>query len=146
MEEYSRPWQPTASNQDLTWSSSSTAVATVDADGLITAVRNGTTTIRATSVDGNKSATLTVSVITPVTSVGLNLGTLSILRGASIRLLASVSPPNASNVGVTWSSSNTRVASVSSAGVVRGLAVGTATISVRTNSGGLTSSCVVTVV
>ena len=137
---------PTASNQDLTWTSSSTAVATVDADGLITAVRNGTTTIRATTVDGNRSATLTVSVITPVTSVGLNLGTLSIIRGATIRLLASVSPPNASNVGVTWSSSNTRVASVTPAGVVRAVGAGTATISVRTNSGGLTSTCVVTVI
>ena len=136
---------PTASNQDVTWSSSSTAVATVDADGVITAVRNGTATIRGTTVDGNKSATLTVSVITPVTSVGLNLGTLSILRGASNRLLASVSPPNASNVGVTWSSSNSRIVSVTPAGVVRAIAVGTATVSVRTNSGGLTSACVVTV-
>jgi uncharacterized protein YjdB len=60
-------------------------------------------------------------------------------------LVASITPPFASNVGVSWSSSNSRVVSVSSTGVVRGVAAGTATVTVRTNSGGLTSTCVVTV-
>jgi len=136
----------TASNDDVIWSSSSSGVATVDADGLITAVGNGSATIRVTSVDGSKFATLTVSVTTPVTGVNLSATTLTIGRGATSRLLASVTPPNASNVGVTWSSSNSRVASVTTAGVVRGVATGTATITVRAKSGGLTSTCIVTVV
>ena len=136
----------TATNQDVTWSSSSPSVATVDADGIITAVRNGTATIRVTTVDGAKFATLTVSVVTPVTSVTVSPTTLTLNRAATRRLDTTITPPFASNVGVRWSSSNTRVASVSSTGVVRGVAVGTATITVRTNSGGLTATCVVTVV
>ena len=136
----------TATNQDVTWSSSSASVATVDADGLITAVRNGSTTIRAITVDGAKFATLTISVVTPVTGVAVSPTTLTLNRGATRRLVANIIPPNASNLGVRWSSSNTRVASVSSTGVVRGLVAGTATVTVRTNSGGLTSTCVVTVV
>ena len=136
----------TATNQDVTWSSSSASVATVDADGLITAVRNGTATIRVTTVDGAKFATLTVSVVTPVTGVTVTPTTLTLNRGATSRLVASITPLNASNVGIRWSSSNTRVASVSSTGVVRGVAAGTATITARTNSGGLTSTCVVTVI
>jgi uncharacterized protein YjdB len=96
-------------------------------------------------VDGSKFATLTVSVTTPVTGVNLSATTLTIGRGATSRLLASVTPPNASNVGVTWSSSNSRVASVTTTGVVRGVATGTATITVRAKSGGLTSTCLVTV-
>lgn len=136
----------TATNQDVTWSSSSASVATVDADGLITAVRNGTATIRVTTVDGAKFATLTVSVVTPVTGVTVSPTTLTLNRGATRRLVTTITPPFASNVGIRWSSSNTRVASVSSTGVVRGVAAGTATITVRTNSGGFTATCVVTVV
>jgi uncharacterized protein YjdB len=136
----------TASNQDVTWSSSSSSVATVNADGLITAVRNGTSTIRVTTVDGGKFATLTVSVVTPVTGVTVSPTTLTLNRGATSRLVTTITPPFASNVGVKWSSSNTRVATVTTAGVVRGVAVGTATITVRTNSGSLTATCVVTVV
>lgn len=136
----------TATNQAVTWSSSSPTVATVDANGLITALRNGTSTIRATSVDGAKSATLTVSVVTPVTGVTVSPTTLTLNRAATSRLVTTITPPFASNVGVRWSSSNSRVASVTSAGVVRGVVAGTATITVRTNSGGLTATCVVTVV
>lgn len=135
----------TATNQDVTWTSSSPTVATVDADGLITAVRNGTATIRVTTVDGGKFATLTVPVVTPVTGVAVSPTTLTLNRGATSRLVTTITPPFASNVGIRWSSSNTRVATVTTAGVVRGVAVGTATITVRTNSGGLTSTCVVTV-
>jgi len=135
----------TATNQGVTWSSSSTSVATVDTDGLITAVRNGTATIRVSTVDGAKFATLTISVVTPVTAVTVSPSTLTLNRGVSSRLVASITPPFASNVGVSWSSSNSRVVSVSSTGVVRGVAAGTATVTVRTNSGGLTSTCVVTV-
>jgi uncharacterized protein YjdB len=81
-----------------------------------------------------------------VTGVTLTPTTLTLNRGATSRLVANIIPPNASNVGVRWSSSNSSVASVSTTGVVRGLVAGTATITVRTNSGGLTSTCVVTVV
>lgn len=136
----------TATNQEVSWSSSSTRVATVDEYGLITGLRNGITSIRATSLDGGISAALTISVVTSVTGVNLSLTTLTLNRGATRRLLASITPPNASNIGVRWSSSNTRVASVSSTGIVRSITVGTATITVTTNNGGLTSTCLVTVV
>jgi len=135
----------TANNKSVTWTSTVPRVATVNGSGLITGVSNGTTVIRATTVDGGKFATITVRVATSVTGVTLNASTLSIARGGSQTLRASISPTNASNITVIWSSSNARIASISGSGLVRGVATGTATITVRTADGGYTATCVVTV-
>jgi uncharacterized protein YjdB len=61
-------------------------------------------------------------------------------------LVATVSPTNASNKAVTWTTTNSRICSISSSGLVRGVVAGTATVTVRTSDGGYTASCVVTVV
>lgn len=139
---------PDATNKDVTWSSSDTGVATVSSTGVVSAKKAGTATITVTTVDGGKKATCSVTVKAPevpVTGVSLNHTALTLLEGQTETLSATVSPTNASNKSVTWSSNNTAVATVSSAGVVTAIKAGTATITVTTVDGGKTATCAVTV-
>jgi uncharacterized protein YjdB len=86
-------------------------------------------------------STATVSV----TGVSLNASTQSLTVGQTVQLTASVSPTNATNKNVTWSSSNTSVAEVNASGLVTAKAAGTATITATTADSGKTASCAVTV-
>ncbi len=81
----------------------------------------------------------------PVTGVTVSPTTASVATGATTTLTATVAPTNATNKNVTWSSSNTAVATVSAAGVVTGVAAGSATITVTTTDGSKTATCAVTV-
>ena len=81
-----------------------------------------------------------------VTGVTLNKTTLSLVRGTDETLVATVAPADAENKTVTWSSSNTAVATVNSSGKVTAVKVGTTTITVTTEDGGKTATCEVTVV
>ena len=133
-----------ATDKTVSWSSSNTSVATVS-DGTVTAKGVGTTTITATA--GGKSATCTVTV-TPilVSSITLSSSTASVNVGSTVTLTATATPTNAADKTVSWSSSNTGVATVSSSGVVTGVASGTATITATANDGsGVTATCSVTV-
>jgi len=86
----------------LTWKSSDTDVATVDANGKVTAVTMGTATITATAADvGGVSATCEVTVTQPVTGITLDKTSLSLKAGGSATLTTTVSPSNASNKGLT---------------------------------------------
>ncbi|MFP1933397.1 phage tail tube protein [Lonsdalea quercina] len=80
-----------------------------------------------------------------VTGVTVAPSTVSVAEGETTQLTATVAPADASNTSVTWSTSNASVATVSGAGVVTGVAEGTATITATTADGGLTSSSAVTV-
>lgn len=135
-------------SQAVSWSSSNTSVATVSASGVVTAKATGNATITATSqVDGTKSGTCTVTVsdsTVHVTGVTLNKNSTTITVGESETLTATVSPNNATNKSVNWSSSNTSVATVSN-GVVSAKATGNATITVTTTDGSHTATCIVTV-
>ncbi len=136
-----------AANKAVTWTSSNTAAATV-ANGVVTAVANGTTTITATTADGGYTATceVTVNIPTKVTGVTLDKSTLTFTeKGQAAVLVATVAPANADNKNVTWTSSNTSVATVSSAGVVVAVSNGTSTITVKTEDGSYTATCEVTV-
>ena len=132
-----------ATNKTLTWSSSNTSVATVS-NGVVKAVGFGTATITAKSNNGKTaSCSVTVNPIA-VTGVSLNKNSLSFTgTGSSQTLTATVSPNNATNKTLTWSSSNTSVATVSN-GVVKAVGFGTATITAKSNNG-KTASCSVTV-
>ena len=137
-----------ASDKTVTWSSSNPSVATVDSNGVVTAVSVGTATVTVWTTDGNKSATCIVTVIAatiPVTGVSLNMTSLSMTVGETQTIKATVNPSNATDQTITWSSNNTAVATVSSSGVVTAQAAGTATITVRTNDGGKTATCTVNV-
>ncbi len=133
-----------ADNQTVTWISSAPAVATV-ANGVVTPLTKGTTTITVTTEDGNKTATCEVTVTQPVTGVTLDRSTLDLQpSGAPVTLVATVNPANADNKTVTWSSSAPGVATVVD-GVVTPVSVGTTTITVTTEDGGKTATCAVTV-
>jgi len=137
-----------AANKNITWTSSDNSVATVDNAGNVNAVSAGTTTITATTVDGSKIDTCTVTVNNPiikVTSVSLNKTTDSLVVGNTDILSATVAPIDATNKNITWASSNTSVATVDSTGKVTAIGNGSATITVTTIDGNKTASCTVTV-
>ena len=134
-----------ASNKNVTWSSSDDSVASVDASGKVTAKSAGKATITARTEDGGKTATCSVSVTVPVTGVTLNKSRINLTKGGSETLTATVKPTDATNKTVTWTSSNTSVAAVSSSGKVTAKAAGEATITVKTADGSKVATCVVSV-
>ena len=139
-----------ATDKSVTWTSSNTAVATVTNTGLVTAVANGSATLTATTADGsNKTATCTVMVSIPIPATGISLNQTSATltsKGQTVQLTASVTPSNATNKSVTWTSSNLSVATVSNTGLVTAVANGSATITVTTADGSnKTATCAVTV-
>ncbi len=139
-------WPASLGAGNITWTSGNTSVATVNAEGKVTAVSIGTVQITATCGDVAASCTVTV-IPTPVKGVSLNKSTLTMATGNANRqtLVATVRPTNATNKNVTWSSSNPSVATVDANGVVTGVAVGNATITVTTVDGGHTATCLVKV-
>ena len=140
-----------ATNKKVTWTSSNTVVATVNASGVVTAKKAGTVNITAKSADGSgKTAVCTVTVkpaVIAVTGVKLNKSAIMMGNGQSVTLTASVSPSNATNKKVIWKSSNTKIASVSSNGKVTSSASanGTVKITASTADGKKIASCTVTV-
>lgn len=134
-----------ATDKSVTWSSSNSGVASVS-NGTVTAVAAGSTTITVTTNDSNKTATCTVTVSeVAVTSVTLNKTSTTLVRGGSETLTATVLPANATNKNITWSSSNSSVASVSN-GTVTAVAVGSATITATSQSDSTKkATCTVTV-
>ena len=133
-----------ATNKSVTWTSSDTKVATVS-NGKVTAVKAGTATITAKTSNG-KTATCTVTVkkkTVSATGISLNKTKLSLVKGSSATLTATITPSNATDKSVTWTSSNTSIATVSK-GKVTAVKAGTATITAKT-SNGKTATCTVTV-
>ncbi len=120
-------------NQEVTWKSSNTSVATVDGSGLVTAVKAGTATITATWKGFKRSCEVTVK------EKKLTLKeTATVYTGKTCRLEALTEP----TAKVTWKSSNTSVATVEK-GTVTGIKAGTATITAKAN--GITRKCKITV-
>ncbi|MCA0174025.1 Ig domain-containing protein [Bacillus sp. RAR_GA_16] len=126
-----------ATNQSVTWASSNQDVASVDANGNVKALSVGKATIKVTTVDGSIEATYELEVEpVKVTSVTLNQSSATLIVGNSETFIATVSPENATNQKVTWTSSNTDVAKVDTEGTVTALSEGTAKITVTTVDGG----------
>ena len=133
-----------ATHRHLTWASSNTDVATVNASGVVTAVANGTATITVT-VQGAYRATAVVTVSTALEGISLNVETVRLLSiGAYQTLTVRFTPATASNQNVTWTSSHPAVASVEN-GLVTALTSGTTTITVRSEEGGFEATSVVRV-
>ena len=134
-----------ADNKTLVWTSSNTKIATVS-NGVVKGVKAGRVIITAKTTDGsNISATCTVTVKQPVTSISLSKKAI-MYTGKKLTLKAKVNPANASNKALTWKSSNAKVAKVSSKGIVTGVKAGTVKITATAKDGSRKSAtCTVTV-
>ena len=133
---------PENATDAVVWSSNNKEIAEVSNNGTVTAKALGTATITATV--GSYTATCEVTVAVPVTGVTLDKETMSLTAGSTGTLTATITPENATNKNLTWTSDNEAVVAVSD-GVVSAVAAGTANITVTTADGGKTATCVVTV-
>lgn len=133
-------------NKKIEWSSSDKTIATVDENGLVTSVKEGTTTITATSDNGKLTASCTVNVQSSAkSSISLNKTTLNLEVGQSEKLLSKISPENVDNKKVIWSSSDKTIASVDENGLVTSLGEGSVIITVTSQDGKLTANCKVNI-
>ena len=126
-----------ATEKTVQWTSSDNAVATVDQDGTVTATGGGKATISATS--GGVSASCSVDVYVPVTSISLSANLISLAKGSFAVLTATVSPDDAMDKTVQWSSDNPAVATVDQNGKVTAVDVGKAKITA--SAGGFSATC-----
>ena len=137
-----------ADNKRVTWQSSDEKVATVDENGKVTAVGNGTAIITATSVSGSYTATVSVIVKIPVEIQKLTIEaekeTLTKI-GESTELKVKIEPENADLQKLIWKSHNEKVAIVNENGKVTAVENGTAEITVTTEDGKITASIMITV-
>ena len=129
-----------ATDKTVTWSSSDTDIAIV-ADGMVKAVAVGSAIVTAQSGNVKAECTVTVNPI-EVTSVELSRTSVELLPGESVELTAAVYPENATDKTVTWSSSNTEVATVVD-GKITAVAAGSAVITAQ--AGNVKAECSVTV-
>lgn len=128
----------------VSWSSSNSSVASVDSSGKVTAVGAGSATIMAQISYNGQSPIATCSVEVTAPSIQLSSSSISMTVGDTESLSAYTTP---SGQSVTWSSSNTSVATVSSGGKISAIGVGSVTITAGFYSGGqeYTASCVISV-
>lgn len=131
-----------ASNKKLTWKSSNTGVATVSNSGVVTGVKAGSTTISVTTADGNKKATYKVTVTSKTVqiskiSIDSFFQDMELEKGRSfdIKEVLKVTPSNAGYKGLKYSSSNPKVATISSNGTVKTINNGKVTLTVTAPNG-----------
>ena len=139
-----------ATNKEIIWTSDKSSVVSVNKQtGRINTLQPGIATITATTVDGGYQATCKITVTervnVEVTGVTISNKTISVEKGKTKQLTASVTPIEATNTKVTWKSSNTDVVNVGNDGRITGIRAGTATVTVTTDDGNKTDTCQVTV-
>ena len=131
------------------WTSNIPGVATVDETGMVTAVIPGEAVITVTALTGKKTATCKVTVVDKVvrvTGVSIKPTETTMVVGDDLILEAVVIPENATNKAVTWSSGDSKIASVDATGKVTAIAEGKVTIEATTDDGDKTASCRITIV
>ncbi len=124
-----------ADNKAVTWESSAPDKASVDSDGMVTALEPGEATITVITADGGHTATALIEVSIPVTGVSVEPQALLLMPGDTATITATIQPPEATNRHVTWTSHNPGVASVNQAGLVTAVAAGQTTITARADGG-----------
>jgi len=134
------------SGRTVTWATSNAAVATVSASGLVTGVAAGSATITATSEGQSGTSAMTVTNV-PVASVTVSPAAVSLTVGQTMQLAAVTKDANGTALSgrtVTWTTSNSTVATVSASGLVTGVAAGTATITATSEGVAGTAASTVT--
>ena len=132
-----------ATNKNVTWSTSDDTTVTVE-DGVVTGKKVGTATITAETSNGLKATAEVIVKEIAVTKVTLSETTATMTIGGELELTATIEPKNATDQRLTWSSSDTGVATVDSNGKVTAKGAGTATIT-ATAASGITAACEITV-
>ena len=135
----------TTTDKTVTWTTSDASIATVDENGVVTAVTVGKATITATTVNGLKATSEITVVATPAASITLNKTEATLKATETVSLEATVAPDTTTDKSVIWSSSDSNIATVDENGVITAVAVGKATIT-ATTANGLKAECEITVV
>lgn len=137
----------TVSGKSFSWTSESPSVATVNAStGVVTAAANGTAVIRATVSGGSVSGTATITVQQAVAAMSVQPASGTVIVGRTLQLNATATDAGGAAIAspqLTWTSSSTAVATVSTTGLVTGVAPGTATVTAA--SGTVTANASITV-
>lgn len=135
----------TSKKKDIEWTSSNEKIAKVDANGKVTAIKEGKVTITAKAKQNKieKYCEVTVKKVA-VNKIKLNKTSATLNKGETLTLTATIDPTNATNKDVTWTSSKTSVATVSKDGKVTAKKTGEATITAKAD--GKTATCKITVV
>jgi len=128
-------------NPAVTWISSDTTIAKVDAFGKVSGMNAGTATITVTSVEGGKTGTRQIVVIPPTISSGITIdsvvyGTMNTPKQIAVTVI----PSNTTNKTLNWSVADNTIASVDANGVVTGLKLGVTTLTIAAADGGFTKS------
>ena len=135
-----------ATNQNVTWKSSNTKVATVSDNGLVTMKSAGTASIICTSEDNpNVQAFCNVTVLKAVSGVSLDIESKEMYVGENYRMTYLVSPSDASTPEVIWTSTNTAVVAVDNTGMLTAKGVGQAEIIIKTVDGSFLDLCTIVV-
>lgn len=139
-----------ATDKALTWVSSETSVLTVDASGKAVALKAGKAKVTVTSADGKKSDSREITVeaadvVIPVTGVAFNFDYVDVTIGGEADLSVTITPEDATDKSLIWSSSDETVITVNN-GRVKGLKKGSAQVTVTTKDGGFTDVCTVNAV
>jgi len=135
-----------AENTEVTWISDNSAVANVNTVGKVSALSTGRATITVTSIDGSFTASTVVTVIDiAVTGISLSSQSGTLYINDTQQLSATLTPANAANTNVTWSTNNSAIATVNSTGKVTAIGEGTATITVTSVDGSFSATTSVTI-
>ena len=132
----------------IKFTSSDASIATVDENGLVKGLKEGTVNITATLTHNNLKATTKVVVkYIPVTSIKLNnvQAEATIKKGETLSISAEILPSNASNKNISFTSSDSNIAKVDSNGIITGISTGRTTI-IAKSSDGASASLVVNIV
>ena len=137
-----------ATNKELIWTSSDPTIATVDNNGKVTGVKEGTVIITAKTPDGKVKSTCVVNVVNdtiPATNIIVNPTSTSIKIGSSEQLLVTIEPENTTERDLIFTSSNNGIVTVDDNGKITGVGIGTAIITITTPDGRISTTCTVTV-
>ncbi len=138
-----------ATNKMVTWKSEDETVATITAAGVVTGLKLGTTKISATSMEGNYSDTLVLTVA-PISVKGVKIlsgvdGVMTIGTSANYAIAYEIIPANAANKNTTWESSDPETVQVQNTALIIGIKNGSAILTVTTEDGGHTDMLTVVV-
>lgn len=138
-----------ATNKKVTYTSSDAAIASVSDNGLVTAIKEGKATITVTTDDGNKTASSEITVTSvpvAVSGVSVSPNSITMVTGEKNTLTPVITPSNATDKSVMFTSSDRNIVEVNDDGEVTALTEGEAAITITTVDGGFTTSCAVKVI